>query len=116
MYKKIKIGDKEVPMMSMASTDIYYKNTFNEDPLKAASQNMDAADAMYMAMKVGFIMNRQTELSRKDMLKLNEEAYLEWLDQFPREDYVELDTLSEIMDVYNADKKPTSTAKNQADQ
>ena len=38
MFKVVKIGDKEVPMMAMASTDIYYKRVFGEDPLKIVTE------------------------------------------------------------------------------
>ena len=45
MYKVVTIGEKEVPMLSMASTDLYYKNAFGEDPLKIqTSDDYDAAD------------------------------------------------------------------------
>ena len=66
-------------------------------------------------MGMGFIMAKFAELrSRKEMLKLNEDAYLEWLDQFTRAEY--LDALTDIMSVYNGSRVETSAPKKEEDQ
>ncbi len=116
MLATVKIGDKEVHMMSMASCDLYYKNCFGEDPIKVqSSEEWSDWKATELMMGMGFIMAKFAEHSnRKEMLKLNEEAYLEWLDQFSRSDYIEV--LPQIMDVYNGTRSTTSTPKKEEDQ
>lgn len=116
MLATVTIGDKEVRMMSMASCDRYYKNCFGEDPIMIqSSPEWTDWKATELMMGMGFIMAKFAEHSnQKDMLKLNEEAYLEWLDQFDRADYIE--ALTEIMDVYNGTRSTTSTPKKEEDQ
>lgn len=117
MYQEVKIGEKKFPMLAMASCDFYYKNCFGEDPIKIQSDKdlwTDAA-ATELMMGMGFIMAKFAELrSRKEMLKLNEDAYLEWLDQFTRAEY--LDALMDIMSVYNGSRVENSTPKKEEDQ
>jgi len=118
MYKVVKIGEKEVPMLSMASTDIYYKNTFSEDPLKLQTKDdYDAADMYHLFVRMGFIMAKQAESkSRKEMMKLSEDAFLDWIDGFQREDLYEFDTIIEIKDVYEGNRTTTSEPKKEEDQ
>lgn len=118
MYKVLTIGNKEVPMMAMASTDLYYKNAFGEDPLKLMTKpDLEVSDMINVVVRLGFIMNKFAEIKqRKEMLKLNEDAYLEWLDQFEREDLMNDDTLVAIQDVYQGNKTTTSEPKKQEDQ
>ena len=118
MYKVIKIGDKDIPMMAMASTDSYFKNTFGEDLMKKmTTPDLEVSEMIDVVMKIGFIMAKFAELKqRKEMLKLNEEAFFEWLDQFEREDLFNDKTLVDIQDVYQGNKKTSSEIKNQEDQ
>ena len=118
MYAKVKIGEREIPMMAMASTDFYYKNTFGEDLLTLMTQpDLETSKTFEIVAKMGFIMAKFAELKkRKDMLKLNEEAFIEWLDQFDREDFFNEDTLLDIQNVYAGNKETSSEIKNQEDQ
>ena len=90
MYNEIKIGDKTVPMLAMASTDIYYRNIFHEDAIKLqASNTFDDGDLINFICRMAFVMAKFAELKdRKEMNKLNEDSYLEWLDGFSREDFM----------------------------
>ena len=118
MYGIVKIGEKEVPMMAMASTDYYFKNVFGDDPLKKMSdKELPVSDMIDTVLKLGFIMAKFAELkTRKEMLKLNMDAFFEWLDEIPHEDVYDDDTLVAIQDIYQGNKKTTSEVKNQADQ
>ena len=118
MYKVIKIGDKDIPMMAMASTDSYFKNTFGEDPMKKmTTPDLEVSEMIDVVMKIGFIMAKFAELKqRKEMLKLNEEAFYDWMDQFPREDLYDMDKLVEIHDVYEGNITSTSESKKEEDQ
>lgn len=89
MYNVVKIGDKDVPMLSMASVDVYYRNIFHDDPLKAQVNAVDAADSVGFIIRMAFVMAKFAELKdRKEMLKLNEDSFMEWLDQFERNDLI----------------------------
>ena len=117
MYKEVKIGDKTVPMLSMASVDLYYRNTFGEDPIKLQTSERDSGDMINFVVRMGFIMAEfAVRKSRKEMLKLNEEAFYDWMDQFPREDLYDMDKLIEIHDVYEGNMTSTSTSKKEEDQ
>lgn len=111
MYNLVKIGDKGVPMMSMASTDIYYRNIFHEDAIKLqVSKDLDEGDLVNFVMKVGFVMAKFAELNdRKAMNALNEDNYLDWLDQFERADY--LNALGDVRMTYEGQAVTTSDAK-----
>lgn len=85
MYNIIKIGAVDVPMLSMASVDVYYKNIFHEDPLKVQTEATGPDEAIAFYYRMGFVMAKFAELKdRKEMAKLNEDSYIEWLDRFDR--------------------------------
>lgn len=115
MFDKILIGEKEIPMLAMASVDVYYKQIFNEDPLKI-QVNADGAPSELLELysKMGFVMAKFAELkTRKEMLKLNFDSYIEWLEQFERADY--LAVLGDIRMVYEGERRPSSQEKKEAD-
>lgn len=111
MYNLVKIGEKTVPMMSMASTDLYYRNIFHEDAIKLqTAKEMDEADLINFVMKVGFVMAKFAELhDRKAMNQLNEDSFLDWLDGFERTDY--LNALGDVRMTYEGQSITTSDAK-----
>lgn len=112
MFQVVKIGDKDVEMLAMASVDGYYKSIFGVDPLKLQQsiQDDDAAGSIEFLQKMGFVMAKYAELKdRKEMLKLNEGSFWEWMDQFSRMDY--LNALADIKSVYNGEKITTSKEK-----
>lgn len=111
-YKVITIGDKEVPMMALASVDYYFKKVFHEDPLAllGAVENNDAGKAA-ITFPMGFIMAKFAELhDRKKMLQLTEDNYVEWLEQFEYGDYVA--AAGDMLELYYTQKKITATEKN----
>ena len=109
MFKVVKIGDKEVPMMAMASADIYYKRVFGEDPLKIVTEQ-GTGESTGLLYNMGFILAKQAELrDRKKMLLLNEDAFIEWLEQFEYSDYLE--ALTDIASVYYGNKAISSQEK-----
>lgn len=114
MYNIVKIGDKEVPMMSMASVDIYYRNVFHRDALKTQVGAMDEADSVNFVLEMAFIMAKFAELNdRKEMLKLNEESFIEWLDQFDRVDLI--NALPDAQKTYEGQMLETADAKKNTD-
>ena len=110
MYRVIKIGDKEVPMLGMASVDVYYKRIFHENPLSIMASDSDNGKKTEIAFGMGFVMAKLAEVKdRKKMLQLTEADYLEWLEQFDYGDYVA--AAAEIIGVYYGQKFSTETEK-----
>lgn len=110
MYNIIKIGDEDVPMLSMASVDIYYRNIFHEDAIKLQTKTQDEGDIINFIMRMGFVMAKFAELKdRKEMNKLNEDAFLDWLDHFERGAYFE--ALPHIREAYEGQTVTQSDPK-----
>lgn len=114
MYSVVKIGDREIPMLSMASVDLYYKNIFHEDPMEIQT-SMDAVRAVKFYHQMAFVMAKFAELhERKEMLKLTEDSYFEWLDTVDRGGL--FDAVESIQQVYDGQKTSTATAKKNEEQ
>lgn len=116
MYQKVRIGEKEVPMLSMASVDLYYRNIFGQDPVALQAKGLDEAEAINFVSRMGFVMAKFAELKdRKEMSKLNEGDFLDWLDQFERNEmYL---ALPDVQKTYEGQTLNTSEAKkNNAEQ
>ena len=89
MFNLVQVGDKTVPMLSMASTDVYFRHIFHEDPIAIQSKGPSEAEAIDMFMRLGFVMAKYAETKdRKEMLKLNEDSFMDWLDKFERNDLI----------------------------
>lgn len=112
MYKVIKIGEKDVPMLSVASSDVYYNRLFHENPLSVmGDKKADNGQKTKLAFGMGFIMAKFAETKdRKVMLQLSFDDYLDWLEQFSYGDYIE--AVPEILMLYYGQKAPTVTEKN----
>lgn len=110
MYNLVKIGEKNVPMLSMASVDLYYRNIFHRDAIKLQMGNVDEGDLINFVSEMGFVMAKFAEIKdRKEMLKLNEDAYIEWLDGFERAEYI--NALPDIRLTYEGQQVGSSDAK-----
>ena len=101
MYNIVKIGGKDVPMLSMASVDIYYRNVFHEDPLTVQTNATDPGEA---------IMAEFAERKTKEkMRELREDDFLDWLDGFDRLDLMtalgDIQKTSDGQAVSNTDAK-----------
>lgn len=115
MYNVVKIGEKDVPMLSMASVDLYYRNIFHEDALKAQVGAQDETDSVTFIMQMGFVMAKFAETKdRKEMNKLNEESYLDWLDQFERLDL--LNALPDVQRTYEGQSITSADSKKNKDE
>ena len=112
MYREINIGDKTVPMLGLASVDIYYKRVFHEDPLSIMTgKDHSDGEKTSIAFGMGFIMAKMAEMKdRKKMLSLTFEDYLEWLEQFDYGDFVA--AAADIITVYYSQKSPSVSEKN----
>lgn len=111
MFNIVKIGTSEVPMLSMASVDVYYRNIFHEDPLKIQTdENADTGVMIGFIQRMGFVMAKFAELKdRKEMLKLNEDSFYEWMDTMERNDLI--NALPDIQMTYEGQSINGSEAK-----
>lgn len=111
MFNIVKIGDRDVPMLSMASVDVYYRNVFHEDPMRIQTEeNTDAGIMIGFIQRMGFIMAKYAELKdRKEMLRLNEDAFYEWMDGMERNDLI--NALPDIQATYEGQAITSATAK-----
>ncbi len=116
MFNKIKIGSQEVPMLALASVDIFYMHIFHEDPIKMqARDDLDEGDMIELMSKMGFVMAKYAELKdRKKMRELNEDSYIEWLEQFDRGEFIE--SLEDISKTYNGQSITYSEEKKSSDE
>lgn len=109
MFKNVRIGEKDVPMLAMASVDLYYKNMFGEDPL-VFQQNMGEGEAIGFYERMAFIMAKFAEVKeRREMLKLTFDSFDEWMGQFNRADLIL--ALEDVMNVYNGQMVTTAESK-----
>lgn len=116
MFEVVKIGDKNIPMLAVASANIYYKRVFGEDPIiMQADRDMTAGENIMLFMNMGYIMACLAEC-KGDMAKmqnLNEDTYCEWVSQFNNADY--LDAVTDISAVYNGQNRTASVEKKDQD-
>lgn len=112
MFKVVKIGDKDVPMLGMASANVYYRRIFGADPLliQDGSKELTPGESINLYMGMGFVMAKMAELKdRQAMLKLNEGDFIDWLDQFQTDEII--DALLDIASVYNGQNLSLSEKK-----
>jgi len=114
MYKVIKIGDKDVPMLAVASVNIYCSRIFGLDPLKMVGEDLDTMVGIDLYQKLGFLMAKLAECNKNGsfapMSELNEDSYIAWLCEIDNGAYME--AAQEIAALYIGQNKATSKPKN----
>lgn len=114
MFDVVKIGDREVPMLAMASADIYYKRVFGRDAIQTQSNAQNEGETIQFYADMGYVMAMMAEAAG-DKAKLNAmnfDGYVDWLGQFTAADYHS--AIVDIAKVYEGQNKPTSKAKKEA--
>lgn len=112
MYKEIKVGEINVPMLATAATPLRYKLIFGKDlitELQGAESN--SAKVLDALPELAFIMAKTAEArdGKADLNRLNQESYLEWLDQFSPMDLPL--AAEEILNLYVGNALTTSEPK-----
>ena len=112
MVKDIKIGTQAVTLEANAATPIRYRNTFKKDLLTQISEGtrengVDMTVASEVAPELAFIMAMSAQ--KADMNGLNENKWLEWLEQFEPMDVV--NATEQIFSVYFGDAETEVEAK-----
>lgn len=120
MYKIINIGEKQVPVLATASTNVYFKHIFGDDPIVIQSSDAyDTSQRISFAHRLAFVIARQAQAQddvnagkaasiRDAMQGVSEDDYIDWLDGIDFSDLQE--ALGDVMEVY-AGAKATSKAK-----
>lgn len=110
MIKSVTIGDKEVILVANGATPYRYKMVFGSDLMKELTEIADTEDvgtAMDVVSRLAFIMTKQAE--HADMNALNEELFIEWLEQFETMDMIH--SYKDILAVYTNNMHSSSKAK-----
>lgn len=110
MLRTIKIGDSDVEMLAMASTDVYYRNIFNIDPIREVSApDFNAADLIGMMERMAYVMAMQATHDRAGMSKLNVDGFIDWLDGFDRSEF--LAAIPAVRALYEGMRTPSTSEK-----
>lgn len=115
MYREIKVGEKSIPMLANGATPIRYRMVFGRDIISEFENvQTDSGKATTSISELAFIMAKAAEAQNehKPMTTLNQESFIEWLEQFEPLDVV-LAT-DEIVDLYLGNEKTLSEAKKKA--
>lgn len=115
----VKIGDKEVEMVSSALTSLAYKKIFGRDILttltnfKADKANLAQANtAIDNVAQLGFVMAMQAKLSIPDFMKLSEVNYYEWVNEFQFGDLFDGNVIENILGVWTKSLGTSVEGKN----
>lgn len=112
MFKEIKVGNITVPMLANAATPLRYKHIFGKDIIKEfqAAQG-DMTKVTDSIPELAYIMARAAEAHKgdADLNLLNENDFIEWLEQFEPMDLVL--AAEDIVDLYIGNGKTASEPK-----
>lgn len=111
MYREIKIGQHTIPMSANGATPIRYKMVFGKD-LMREFQNVENnySLAIDTISELAFIMAQAG--NKADMDKLNQKAYVAWLEQFETFDIT--NSADAIVDLYLGNAETSSEVKKKA--
>lgn len=112
MYKKVKIGDKTVPMLANGATPIRYRMVFEKDILSEFQEAQEDNGKISSSLsELAFIMAKAAEAhdEKKPLANLNQEAFVEWLEQFEPLDLTM--AAEELIEVYTGNEKALSEVK-----
>lgn len=115
MYREIKVGDSTIPMLANGATPIRYRMVFGKDIISEFQRaGNDAGIVSESISELAFIMNKAAEAQNegKPMTNLNEDSFIEWLEQFGTLDVTM--AAEEIIDLFMNNEKTTSEVKKKA--
>lgn len=117
MFKKLKIGKITVPMLANGATPIRYKNIFHKDVItEFEGAKNDSAKVTNSMPELAFVMAMQAQAKegKVDLNLIDQEMYIEWLEQF---DPMDLPFASDaILDVYMGNNATSSEAKKKSEE
>lgn len=82
MFRELKIGAVNVPMLANAATPYRLKQVFNVDITKAFfnAKKDGGVEMTNIIPQLAYVMNCQA--TNEDMKKLNEDTFFKWCEQF----------------------------------
>ena len=122
MFAELKLKTAEgrertVGLLAHAAIPIRYRNTFHKDLMVDVARFMNSEDGLNtdnisgvtdMIPQLAYIMAMAAE--KRDMSKLNEETFIDWLEDFSAESFT--DASGDILSVYFGTLENKSTPKN----
>lgn len=112
MYKEIKIGDITVPMLANGATALRYRSVFGRDIITELQEAQGDTSKGFNALpELAFIMAMaaKAKAGEVDMSLLNQDMFLEWLEQF---DPMDLPMAAEeLTNLYTGNGKTNSEPK-----
>lgn len=116
MFKEVKIGDKSVPMLANGSTPIRYRMLFSKDILSEFQAIQNDSTKTETIGELGYVMAMQSKANegKFDLVKLNTNDYIKWLEQFDPFD-IEM-AAEDIIGVYIGNMASSSIPKKKEEQ
>ena len=112
MFKEVKIGNITVPMLANGATALRYRNIFGKDIIsELMGAQEDTVKGVNSLPELAFIMAMAAKAKdgEIDMSLLNQDKYIEWLEQF---DPMDLPSAAEeIVNLYMSNGKTNSEPK-----
>lgn len=115
MYREIKIGDLTIPMLANGATPIRYRMVFGKDIISEfQNAGNDAGIISESVSELAFVMNKAAEAQNegKSMTNLNQDSFVEWLEQFGTLDVTM--AAEDIVDLFMNNEKTSSEVKKKA--
>lgn len=109
MFKTIKVGEKEIPMLANAATPIRYRQVFGKNLLKYFMESTPYEEIAASIGELAYILARAGEGA--DMNRLNIDDYIEWLEGFDASAFINPKTVEQITRLYYGNMDGLSVAK-----
>lgn len=130
MKKDISVGGQAVPCVANAFTPILYRQIFHKDFMTEMTSfsklkgkkpsdytDEDTATALERTQsfsRLAFVMKEQaTDKTIKELVKLNELDYYEWLSKYEPSDFNDVSTITDVLTLWRGNSEDNKvTAKN----
>ena len=130
MKKDISVGGKALPCVANAFTPILYRQIFHKDFMTEMTSfsklkgkkpsdytDEDTATALERTQsfsRLAFVMKEQaTDKTIKELVKLNELDYYEWLSQYEPSDFNDVSTITDVLTLWRGNSEDNKViAKN----